>query len=118
MSIATVNQMVDWVEDHIERDPTLARLSSSIGYSEYYCSAKFHEHVGVSFKEYLLRRRLSLAATALLDDDSRILDVALRYGFSSHEAFTRAFRREYGCTPRRFRERRPDLPLYPRAHVS
>lgn len=94
MSVKTIEDMLDWVEENIEEDPTLGKMADHVGYSEFYCSAKFHEYVGISFKEYVGRRKLSLAAEILAETDARIIEVALQYGFSSHEAFTRAFHRE------------------------
>lgn len=107
MSVKTVEDMVTWVEENIENEPTLDRLAEHIGYSKFYCSAKFHEYVGISYKEYVLKRKLSLAASTLLESDDKLLDIAIRYGFSSHEAFTRAFQKHYGYPPSRFRKDRP-----------
>lgn len=109
MSLITVEKMVKWVEDNLRNDPTLEKMASYVGYSEWYCSSKFHEVTGVTFKEYVSKRKLSLAAKALLETNDRILDVALSYGFSSNEAFSRAFCKEYGCSPRKFRTSRPGV---------
>lgn len=115
MSVKTVEDMVTWVEENIENEPTLDRMAEHIGYSKFYCSAKFHEYVGISYKEYVLKRKLSLAAATLLESDDRLLDIAIRYGFSSHEAFTRAFQKHYGYSPSHFREHRPMLEMYEKA---
>ena len=84
MSVKTVENMVEWVEENIENEPTLDRMAVEIGYSKFYCSAKFHEYVGMSYKEYVLKRKLSLAADLLLKTDERLIDIAVKYGFSSH----------------------------------
>lgn len=104
--------MVKWVEENIENEPTLERMAEDIGYSKFYCSAKFHEYVGISYKEYVLMRKLSLAADLLLETNDRLIDIAVRYGFSSHEAFSRAFRKRYGYAPSYFRENRPFVVRY------
>ena len=109
--------MIDWIEENIEGDPALGKMASHVGYSAFYCSAKFHEYVGISFKEYIVRRRLSLAAEALRNTNTSIIEIALQYGFSSHEAFTRAFKRVYGCPPNRYRLSRPHIPLFERAQI-
>lgn len=118
MSIKTVISMVDWVEDNIASNPTLAEMSEYVGYSEFYCSAKFHEFTGMTYKKYLLKRKLALSAIDLSGTDHRILDIAMKYGFSSHEAFFRAFRKEYGCTPCEYRIHRPNIILYPKAEFN
>lgn len=117
MSIRTIEIMLDWVEDNIEDAPTLDKMANYVGYSEFYCSAKFHECVGVSFKEYVLKRKLNLAAEMLLNSDVHIIEIAMKYGFSSHEAFTRAFKRIYGYAPNHYRLLKPEIPMFERLHV-
>lgn len=117
MSVKTVEAMVEWVEKNIENEPTLDRMASDIGYSKFYCSAKFHEHVGISYKEYVLKRKLTLAADLLLKTDDRLIDIAIRYGFSSNEAFTRAFQKSYGYSPSHFRANRPPVSLHEKACI-
>ncbi len=54
-------------------------------------------HMGI--KDYIARRRLTLASRMLLDTPDSVLDIALRCGYESHEVFTRAFRRIWGVPP-------------------
>ena len=117
MSVKTVEDMVEWVENNIENEPTLERMAYDMGYSKFYCSAKFHEYVGISYKEYVLKRKLALAAELLLKTDDRMIDIAVRYGFSSHEAFTRAFRKGYGYSPSHFRTNRPPILLHEKVNI-
>lgn len=112
MSIKTIENMVDWVEHNLEENPTLDQMSSFVGYSSYYCSAKFHEMVGFTFKTYVQKRKLSNAIKDLTDSEYRIIDIAAKYGFSSHEAFTRAFSREYGLSPSNYRNKLPGIQLF------
>lgn len=114
MSIRTIDSMVDWVEDHIDQTPSIADMAEYVGYSKYYCSIKFHEHIGISFKEYVVGRKLSLAAVELRRTAVCILDIALQYGFSSNEAFTRAFRKKFGYTPSQYRKEQPSVELLQR----
>ncbi len=117
MSLVTVENMVAFVEDNLTSQLTLCDMARSVGYSEFYCSAKFHEYTGLTFKSYVLKRRLSLAAQRLLSANEKIVDVALDSGFTSHEGFTRAFVKEFGCTPCDFRKTRPNVSLYDRADI-
>jgi len=112
MSIRTIENMVDWVENNLEEKPTLDKMSSHVGYSPYYCSAKFHETVGLTFKAYVQKRKLSSSTKDLIESEYRIIDIAAKYGFSSHEAFTRAFIREYGLSPSHYRNYLPDIRLF------
>lgn len=96
--------MVEWVEDNIMDSPTLDEMSEYVGYSSFYCSSKFHEHVGLTFKTYVAKRKINLASFELKNTNRRVIDIAMEYGFSSQEAFTRAFVKAYGCTPKQFRK--------------
>ena len=99
----SIQKIIDWIELNIENNPTLLEMSREIGYSPYYCSVLFHKVCGMTFKSYLFGRRLCHAAVALRDTNDRIIDIALRFGFSSQEALTRAFVKAYGCTPYSYR---------------
>lgn len=82
---------------------TLAYLAEFLGYSEYYVSRKFKEISGMQLRDYLRYRKLAFALKEIRDTKSGILDIAVKYGFSSHEAFTRAFKEVYGTTPSEYR---------------
>ena len=84
---------------------TLSRLSQKLGFSEYYVSRKFRIISGMQLRDYLRFRRLAFALRELRDSDKGILDIAVEYGFSSHEAFTRAFKDAYGLTPCEYRKK-------------
>lgn len=96
--------MVEWVEDNIKRNPTLDEMSDHVRYSSFYCSIKFHKYVGITFKQFIAKKRLSLAEEEVKNTNRRFLDIALDYGFSSQEAFTRAFTKAYDCTPYKYRK--------------
>lgn len=82
---------------------TLHHLAAKLGYSEFYVSRKFKEISGMSLRDYMRHRKLAFAQKDLRDTSQSLLQIALRYGFSSHEAFTRAFKEAYGVTPSVYR---------------
>lgn len=101
---AWIQEMIDWIEAHLFEDFSLLRLSEKMGYSPYYCSFKFRHHTGVSIKSYRTLRRLFLASISLAETHERILDIAIEHGYSSQEAFARAFKEVFGVTPMVFRK--------------
>lgn len=96
--------MTKWVKNNIKDKPTLKAMSSFVGYSPFYCSAKFREHTGMTYKQFLAQSRLSAAAYDLSNTKDRITDIAFRYGYSSSESFARAFVSEFKCSPREYRK--------------
>lgn len=64
---------------------------------------------GMTYREYAVRRKLSRSLEVLAQNRKTILEAALEAGYTSHEAYTRAFRAEYHITPREYRRSRPEL---------
>lgn len=91
---------------------TLSALAQEFGYSEYHFSRKFRELSGIQLRDYLRYRKLALAAKRVRDSGDSLLDIALDNGFSSHEAFTRAFKEAYGITPSEYRQNPVPLALH------
>lgn len=95
---------------------TLRSLSRRLGYSEYYVTRKFREISGLQFRDYLRLRRLAFALWEVRDNDRSLLEIAVDYGFSSHEAFTRAFKAVYGVTPSQYRRNPMPVVLRTKLH--
>lgn len=94
---------VDYIEDHIGEDITINELAKLASLSSFYYQRLFSRLVKKSVNEYIKLRRIARASEALLDKNTRILDIALSFGFNSHETFTRAFKSAYGMTPENYR---------------
>lgn len=82
---------------------TLKAIARERGYSEFHMSRVFREMTGVTLRDYMRGRRLAFALIDLRDTEKSILDIAVDYGFSSHEAFCRSFKAAYGITPSTYR---------------
>lgn len=84
---------------------TLRFLSRKLGYSEFHTTRKFKEISGMQFRDYFRQRKLAFALKEVRDSEKPMIDIAFDYGFSSHEAFTRAFKATYGVTPSEYRKK-------------
>lgn len=99
-----VQKMIDLAELHLAENPSLLEIANKIGYSPFYCFCRFHEITGMTFKSYIAGRRLAAVALEIRDTNFRILDIAIKNGYSSQEALTRAFINAFGCTPAAYRK--------------
>lgn len=99
-----VDEIDSCIKNYQDEALTLRTLSQKLGYSEYYTTRKFKEISGMNLREYLQQRKLAFALKEIRDSEKSILKIALAYGFSSHEAFTRAFKAAYGRTPSAYRK--------------
>lgn len=93
------------IERRIAGPLALDELASHAGLSRYHLSRIFPLATGYSISGYIRARRLSEAAKALAAGAPDILSVAIDTGYGSHEAFTRAFREQFGLTPEELRRR-------------
>ncbi len=107
----SVQKMIDLVEEDLCETPSLERIAHKVNYSPYYATKKFHKLTGLTLREYIRMRKVSQSVLDLRSTDMRILDIALKYGFSSQEAFTRSFAKAFGMTPRAYRKMPKPLPL-------
>lgn len=100
-----------YIESHLGGDLSLELIARDVGVSRYHLSRAFSTATGCGLALYVRGRRLSEAAKTLLNGAPDILSVALDAGYSSHEAFTRAFRQHFGLTPERARAQQPNTNL-------
>lgn len=97
--VTPVEKALWLIESRLDSETSLAEIAEAAGVSRFHLSRAFGVATGHSVMSYLRRRRLSRAAQRLTEPASIILNVALDAGYGSHEAFTRAFRDQFGITP-------------------
>lgn len=107
-----LNQALAYLEDHLDDDLDLAEAARRAGFSPYHFSRMFTTLAGVTLTEYVRRRRMTLAAGDLRVPGVRIIDLAVKYGYSSADAFSRAFCAVHGVMPSQSRE--APLKAFPR----
>jgi len=102
---------IDYIEDHLCDDLSLEDIASQSGFSLKHLYRIFPRLTGMTIKEYVRFRRLSKAALDIRDGNEKILDVSIRYGYSSQEAFSRAFKELFSIFPGQYRHSGMPIPL-------
>src|SRR5579863_1393254 len=105
-SMSPVGKALWYIETHFASDVSLDDVSAQGGVSRFHMTRAFAAATGWSVMRYMRGRRLTEAARSLANGASDILSVALDAGYGSHEAFTRAFRDQFGMTPEAVRAQR------------
>ncbi len=98
-----ISKALWFIESHFASEITLDEISDVAGVSRYYMTRAFGDTTGHSIMRYVRGRRLTEAARALAGGAPDILTVALDAGYGSHEAFSRAFRHQFGFAPEAIR---------------
>lgn len=93
---------IDHIEEHLSEELNIENLAKLAALSPFYYQRLFSRLVKRPVAEYVKLRRMAKAAEALLKEDNHILDIALEFGFSSHEHFTRTFKGTFGMTPKEY----------------
>ncbi|GGV65405.1 AraC family transcriptional regulator [Streptomyces longisporoflavus] len=93
------NQAMEQIESHLDQPIDVAELARTAVTSEYHFRRLFSGLAGLPLSEYIRRRRLTVAGGEVLAGERTLLDIAVRYGYSSGEAFARAFRAMHGVGP-------------------
>lgn len=97
--IKQLNQVMDYIEENLQGEISHGRIAEIACCSIYNFQRMFSYIAQTSLSEYIRSRRLTLAAFDLIRGGDRIIDVALRYGYDSQDAFARAFRSFHGVLP-------------------
>ncbi|MFE1286505.1 GyrI-like domain-containing protein [Streptomyces sp. NPDC058751] len=94
-----LNQALEHIERRLGQDIDVEELARVAATSEYHLRRMFSALAGMPLSEYIRRRRLTLAGAEVLTGRGTLLEIAVRYGYGSGEAFARAFRAMHGIGP-------------------
>lgn len=97
--IETLNASLQYMERHLLEDADSEKAARQVGLSRFYLERTFAALTGMSVSEYIRARRLTLAAQELIAAETKVIDLALKYGYDTPESFTKAFTRFHGVTP-------------------
>lgn len=98
-NVPMVSRALGYIGEHYNEDLTLDRLASEFCISKYHFSHEFRRVVGISVHKYILLKRLSIAKQ-MLSDGSSPGEVFAICGFGDYTSFYRAFKTQYGISPR------------------
>lgn len=97
--LENLSNAIEYIEKNLDSDISVDAAAQIACCSTYYFQRMFTYVAGISLSEYIRRRRMSQAAFELQRTDKKVLDIALKYGYSSPTAFNRAFQSVHGITP-------------------
>ena len=113
-SLEKMNDALSYIEDNIIYEIDYKEIARLALCSEYHFQRMFSFLAGVTLAEYIRHRRLTIAAFEINNSNVRIMDIAVKYGYSSADSFSRAFQNLHGITPTEARESGKSLKAYPR----
>lgn len=112
-SLKKMNDALNYIEENLDGEIDFKEVARLAFCSEYHFQRMFSFLAGVSLSEYIRRRRLTVAAFELNNSNIRVIDLAVKYGYTSPDSFTRAFQSLHGITPSEARCNGKSLKAYP-----
>lgn len=113
-TLYTYNKALAYIDEHLEGEIDIQSAAKIACCSEYHFRRMFSYLSGISLSEYIRRRKLTMAAKDLSENDVKVIDVAVKYGYKSPDSFSRAFQALHGVLPSQAGERGVRLKAFPK----
>ena len=97
-------KLLTYLDEHIDDELSLDTLAEKFYVSKYHIAHIFKDTFGISIHQYIMKKRLALCKEALLSNDS-ITQVYSSFGFGDYSSFYRAFKKEYGDSPKDYKKK-------------
>ena len=111
--IEGLNKAISYIEEHLTEEISYDELARIACCSAYHFQRMFAYMAGVPLSEYIRRRRMSLAAADLQSGEGKIIDIGMKYGYTSPTAFNRAFQSVHGMAPSMAKKGGAPMKAYP-----
>lgn len=96
--LTMLQQVIDYIDDHIKEEIAPEFLARLAGYSPYHFYRLFQKQIGYTLMDYVLKRKLQFALYELING-RKVVEIAMDYGFETHAGFTKAFKKCFGSPP-------------------
>lgn len=100
-TIEIMQKTIDYIEENLKAEITADELAEQAGFSIYHFYHLFGSYIGIPVLAYITKRRL-MHGIYEAKGGKKLVSVALEYGFNTHAGFFKAFKREYGCSPKKY----------------
>ncbi|MCR5341984.1 MULTISPECIES: response regulator transcription factor [unclassified Butyrivibrio] len=100
---SNIKALLKYVDEHFREDISREQLSVMFFFDPDYITKIFKKETGMSYKNYVIEKRLSLAKELLTESDYPIHDISQYVGYDNYSYFTRLFKKSFGVTPIEFR---------------
>lgn len=94
-----LNEIIEYIENNLEEDISYSRIAQIMGANEYTTKRVFSLLANISISEYIRNRRLSSAGYDLINENEKIVDIAVKYKYDNATSFSRAFEKFHGVKP-------------------
>lgn len=111
--IQRLNNAMEYIEENLCDEISYKKAAEIACCSTYHFQRMFSYIAEVPLSEYIRRRRMTLAALDLQDNDKKVIDIAIKYGYESPTSFNRAFQNIHGISPSMARTKGVSLKAYP-----
>lgn len=115
--LKNLNAAVRYIDENLCEEIDIERAALTAGITADSFLRFFSYMTGMTLNEYIHRRRLTLAADDIRAGKDRVVDIAVKYGYNSADAFSRAFAKQHGITPSAYRKNGGELQIYPPASL-
>ena len=112
-SMNKLNELTQYIENNLDDEISDDKMARILCVNNYTLQRIFKFITGVTLAEYIRNRRLSVAGIELVSTNARVIDLAVKYGYSSADGFSRAFAKFHGVTPQKARTKKIYLKNYP-----